>query len=98
MVLDLQPLSLDFCCLFLCGFRNILNLVRIQGLILADHTQGPCLGVVIALLHVETVQDGIRTIHISVPIKNQVKSSFLTQLCANRASENFCDLLQNQLR
>ena len=98
MVLDLQPLSLDFCCLFLCGFRIILNLVRIQGKFLADHTWGPCLGVVIALLHVETVQDGIRTIHIAVPIRNQVKSSFPTQLCANRASEKFCDLLQNQLR
>ena len=90
--------SLDFCCLFLCGFRIILNLVRIQGKFLADHTWGACLGVVIALLHVETVQDGIRTIHIAVPIRNQVKSSFPTQLCANRASEKFCDLLQNRLR
>ena len=63
-----------------------------------------CLGDVIALLHVDTVtsghlvQDGIRTIHIAVPIRNQVKSSFPTQLCANRASEKFCDLLQNRLR
>ena len=69
-----------------------------------DSSIASCLGDVIALLHIDTVtsghlvQDGIRTIHIAVPIRNQVKPSFLTQLCANRASEKFCDLLQNRLR
>ena len=34
---------MDFCGLFLYGFRNSLNLVRIQGLFLADNLSASCL-------------------------------------------------------
>ena len=34
--------SFDFCCLTLCGFRNSLNLVRIQVLFLALGMSSPC--------------------------------------------------------
>ena len=80
--------SSDFCRLFLCGFRKSLNFVRIQVLFLTLGMSSPRPPVTLFLWTLcPRWNSDYLYIDMNNLVRDQIGFSFLTRLCANRASK-----------